>query len=168
MESMSKEIDGYKFDLQQLPAWQGFEVFGRLTKALGPSLAAVAKMVGDKSLSADKLTLLGGAIQGADVRELMVLGKQMLAGARVITPEQKQVKLTEDAFDLMFKGKLMTTMKLLVFAVQVNYSSFFDEWKSVVLSSSSGRQPTLTSPNSSSTDGFAADSSTPDGQPSAS
>ncbi len=169
MEPTKKVIDGYTFELQLLNAWASFEVFGRLCQALGPSVGKIAGLIGGKEkLSKDKFGTVAAAMMGANATDLMEIGKLLLVGARVLTPESKLIALTEDVFNVMFRGKLMIVLKVLVFGVQANFTGFFEELLSLVRPDSSAKDSSSPSPMTSVLGGQPADSSTPGGQPSAS
>jgi hypothetical protein len=122
----TQTIDGVQFTVQQLPAMRSMKLMHKLAKALGP---AMLKAVGSGgSLKELNLGNAGDAAQmlfekfSADDFEALI--RELLETA-LVTRGGSQIPLMP-VFDDEMCGKPDTVLKLLRFALSVNYQSF---WK---------------------------------------
>ncbi len=147
VETKFKEIDGARYGVSQLPAMRGLRMFNRLTRVLGPALTKAAAADGLGSLP-DALLLLTEKLSDD---ELEAITRELLYNAT-----QNEAPLMS-LFDTLMAGKTGTVLKLLAFAVEVNYASFFDALRSAVgkrlAAVKVAGQPGSTSPGSESQSG---------------
>lgn len=124
--TQSQDIDGTVFAVTQLPAMRSMRLMHRLAKAVGP---AMLKAVGGKAVSLKELDLasVGDAAQMVfetfSENDFEALIRELLEGATV-DHEGRTIPLMP-VFDLVLAGKVGTILKLLKFALEVNYGSFF-------------------------------------------
>jgi len=136
-QSETREIDGMKFTVQQMGGKQAGRLFVRLSSYLFPAISQAAGAL-------DKLDLKAG-LSGAEVdvgavgRGLSAAAKtlferltedeyesllqQLLETALVRSPKGGDVPLWP-VFDDMTAGKVLTQVKLVAFALEVNYRDF--------------------------------------------
>ncbi len=133
------EIDGFTFELEQLPAWEHVEASQRLIKIMGGGLAAIGPLLAGVDLGSGKLDMkvlgvLVEMLRRAPIDESMVLYKQVLTGCMVTSDTAPKFNRTElePIFNKIFRGKLLTTYKLIAWAITVNFASFFAELKSAL------------------------------------
>lgn len=176
------EIDGFTFELEQLPAWDHAEASMRLVRIVGGGIVPLTTLLGKfdgmkdgklKTTPELDLKLVGviiNLLQNAQISEVMTLAKMILKGCVVggDLPGNKKLGQLEPIFDQLFRGKSTTVFKLIAWAIKVNFADFFGELQSVMPArkSSSSQAPASpsTSPNPSEEDGPAADSSPTAGQ----
>lgn len=135
--STTKTIDGVTVTVQQLPGMRGVRMLHRLTKAVGPALAA--SLVGFKSVkslkdlgNADVGAIVGGlgdAVQklfdNLTEAELEQLITDLLEGA-LVELEGQTIPLTRPIFDKVMTGRAHVALGFTVFAIEVNYGNFTD------------------------------------------
>lgn len=125
IEPQKKTIDGFEIQISPLPALQATRVFHRLGKCISPSLAKGMGLVrGEKvDLASLELSSLGGAFSSffetCSENDLMYFIDQLLGSAIVDN------KMLKGVIDVVFQAKILTLFKVLVFAIEVNYSDFF-------------------------------------------
>lgn len=124
----TREIDGLRFTVQQLPARRGMKLLNHLIRIAGPGLAKAAGALKGGDLA--KLDLanidfgaLGEALKSIfdglpDVEFDYVLD-EMLAVTLLNEAPLKPV------FDAALQGRIGTVYKLLAFALEVNFRDFF-------------------------------------------
>lgn len=131
------EIDGVKYSVTQLTGWKSVKMLPRLGRALGP---AFGKLMGGLAQNGEfsldrKVTfgLVAGSIGPALVDLFERLTENELEGiARVLletatfTDESGRTAHLLPVFDIHFQGKPASVLRLLAFAIEVNYGSFFD------------------------------------------
>jgi hypothetical protein len=115
-----RAIDGNLYAVSQLPGSRGLEMFGKLAGLLGPAaLEAIAK---GASLEKDLQTLAPAAVllfSRLQPGDLSAIAKELLGPASVNgTP-------LEPTFETHFQGRILHLLKVMVFAVEVNYRDFF-------------------------------------------
>lgn len=123
----SKVIDGMTFTVQQLPAMRALRLLNRLGRFFTPALASLVGG-GGKLGQADVGALAaaaGGLFDRLSEDELERLTKDLLETATVAI-DGKDTGPVMPQFDLLFQGKMGAVLKLLAFALQVNYSDFSD------------------------------------------
>lgn len=123
-ETKSKEIDGTVFTVTQLPAMRGIKLMHKLARALGPAVIKAA--TGGNKIGDQDIAGFGDAAQAAFdrfsaedldglIKELFETGTMSLDGNTVpIMP----------VFNDALAGKLVTVIKAVQFALEVNYSDF--------------------------------------------
>jgi hypothetical protein len=124
--TQEKEIGGHTFEVSQLPARKALKTLNRLGKVFGPAiaqaLAAFGGNGGEVDLSRLDVGKLGGAIEALfgnlDDKDLDFFVDTFFESATIDgRPLLKQL-------DVALQGKIDTLLKLLVFAVEVNYGNF--------------------------------------------
>jgi hypothetical protein len=122
-------IDGSTFSVTQLPAMRGVKMLNRLFRVLGPPAARalggvnVAELASrglaglDVGALAEAVPLLADRLTEA---ELEALVRELLETATI---DGRPLMPT---FDLTMQGRVGTVLKLVGFALEVNYGSFFD------------------------------------------
>lgn len=122
-EAMQREfetLDGkIVFKVNQLGGVKAMLLFAKLSKKLGPALV--------KFKNADKLdalTMLMGAIEPEDIT---ATAKELLHGNCIGINLETAAVNTEaaDQLDEIFTGKPFEILKLIMFALEVNYGDFF-------------------------------------------
>lgn len=116
-----RTIDGIDFEVSPLPAFRALELFPRITGFFSGAAAELGSVQRDKGEAIAKAV---AALAKSNPAELVALTKVLLEGC-VVTLDGKQAMLLP-VFDVAMQGKLFTVMKLLAFAVEVNYRDFFD------------------------------------------
>jgi hypothetical protein len=150
------EVDGIKVTVTQLTGRKSLRVLHRLLGSLSPSVTLMGKGLGGKKLAdADVGKLL--ETMGADAlprlfedlpeEKFLSLVDDLVATSVAIGPEGKPVELAK-SFDIVFQGRPIAALKLLVEVVRYNYSELFDGGLGGLLrglvagkSGSSGSQP---------------------------
>src|SRR5580698_1730234 len=123
IEPKTKEIAGVSFTVRQLPAFKALKMMNRLTRALGPAIAALGAGGGSLSFEgvSDALVKLGDKLSD---QELEAIARELLADATFKTPEGAEGELMKQV-DLVLAGKPEVMLKLLAFALEANYGNFF-------------------------------------------
>ena len=130
IEPQTKSIDGRTFTVAPLPAMRQYKLMTRLAKRLGPGLGPA----------------LGGLfpqlqqMKGVDLRKVDLAALLPALGALFdqLDPDEAEAVLKEllqtslidgkpllPVFDAELQGKMGTILKLLGFALEVNYGGFF-------------------------------------------
>lgn len=143
-----KVIDGITFTVQQLPGFKATRVLHRLGRAVGPAFGAAIAGIGaaiagteQKKLADLKLADLnvdlgkiGGGVEAMIEKlfahlsesDLEALTRDLLETTTFVDPETGKEGLVIRHYDSIFQGRAFTALKLLAFAVEVNYGGFFD------------------------------------------
>lgn len=162
------EIDGFTFELQQLPAWDHVEASAKLLKMVGAGFIPLATLIGPGVEGPEtNMKLFGIAVklmQTAPISEVMELSKMVLKGCIVggdLDNGAGKRKLGEllPIFDRLFRGKPLTAYKVIAWAIKVNFAGLFAELKSALPKRTPSPESlsSSTSPSPSETDGPAAD-----------
>ncbi|MFZ5440461.1 MAG: phage tail assembly chaperone [Myxococcota bacterium] len=117
----TKVIDGLEFEIAPLPALRAFSTLPRIVALFAPITDNFSGAETDVAAIARAL----GALMRTKPEELTALLKILLEGATVMH-EGKRVTLLP-VFDVVMHRKVLTAYKLLIFAVEVNYTDFFAE-----------------------------------------
>lgn len=135
LKTEDQEIDGVRCTVVEFPAMYNFKLLAKLAKTLGPSLAALGQLNPNTDLS-DAGPALRDALAGLDPDEAQRLLVELLKSTSVISTEGKRVELSsQSAIDNMFSGRLLTMLKVAMFAVRVNFADFIDGSKKLAASS---------------------------------
>lgn len=110
----------------QLPAMRAFRLLNRLAKLVGGSLGAL-RGVGFKADVKHLAPILAELFDRLDPEETDALALQILGGTLVVANGKAVSLHNADAIDGVFGGRLMTMLKVLAFALEVNYKDFFHE-----------------------------------------
>lgn len=122
-KSDRKEIEGLHFEVTQLGFAKSRQVFVRLSKALGPALAAF--LDGKQSLaSVDLRGALVDLLDRLSEADLVAVSDALMTDAKVSRDGTKWPFLKDQAEEI-FAGRMLTYFQWLAFALEVNYSDFF-------------------------------------------
>lgn len=148
VETKTRSIDGMTFGVTQLPAIRGLRLFNRLGRVLAPALARAA---GSQAGGEVDLGGLAGALDLLFSKlsddELEGITRELLWNATV----EGRPLLQE--MDATLGGKVGTLLKLVGFAVEVNYGGFFAALRGLVPALVRKAAPRSTSPTSASPSG---------------
>lgn len=129
----TREISGRHFQVTQLPGRESLRMFTRLTRLFGPALGAVAKDEAQiASLLETDVAGLGGAIarlcEELDPDDILSIAGAFAKHSKVALEGTTDsfVELNDAIFDVTFQGRMDMLMGWIVFALEVNYSSFLD------------------------------------------
>lgn len=131
VKSEEKTIQGLKFQLGMLPAFQSLEAMPRVLKLVGPAMGGFKTLILSGALAAKDRTKIAasavellGSLGQADPNELVAVARLLLSTCRV----QEGGKWTElvPVFDVVLQGRMFTVLNLIAWAVQLNYHDFFD------------------------------------------
>lgn len=135
LKSETKDIDGLTFEVTQLSGFKALKMFRKLGSALGPALGELAQGFGEKvDIDAPlemrrMLPALGAAIpklfSNVSEADLESITRGLLETTLVLNPENGKTSQLLPQFDVLMQGKVGTVFKLLAFAIQVNFGSFF-------------------------------------------
>ncbi len=131
IQNNERTIDDIQFVVTQLPALKALHVFHRLGKVVSPSLAkASAALKPGGGIDRVNLADLSGALesffQSCSTDDLDYFVKELLYAT---TADNVPLK---DTLNVKLQGKVFTLLKLLVFAVEVNYADFFGPLRGLV------------------------------------
>lgn len=127
LEPSNRDIDGFKIQISPLPCTKSLEVLHRLGLCLSPSVAAMLGLLqGGQQIELSSLNLgelsvaLVAFFRGCSWPDLKYFIDNLLAPA-----------LCNDApllktMDITFQAKTLSLLRVLVFAIEVNYADFFD------------------------------------------
>jgi hypothetical protein len=148
-DPQDKEIDGIKFTVRPLPGMKGLTMLPRLNKVLGPAIAALGAgsdaskgSVNFESLK-DALALLGERLTESEMESLT---RGLLYGTTFQPTDGTPGGELLPQFDLVMQGRPETALKLLAFAVEVNYSGFLPGLLALGARAISGGKSALNSP----------------------
>lgn len=128
-KSETKEIEGLKLTVSQLPPRKGFRLATKLFKFVAPALA---EMKPDQEIDLGKMMpALTGMLQELDEDELESIMMQVFATAYVIREidgKPCKFELNDGAkVDAAFDGKLAAMFQSIMFAIEVNFGDFFED-----------------------------------------
>ena len=131
-KNVTREIRGFSYVVMQLGAGKGREVMLRLAKVTGPAIGAIlAAVPGGKLqniLDAD-VTALGPAVgkifESLSAQDLAFFCQTFGETTLVYLEENKHPRVI-DVFDEHFAGNYLAMLQWLAFAVEVNFSDFFE------------------------------------------
>lgn len=171
MAANTKKIGGVTYQMNPLPGWAGLEAFHRTIAVLGPALQGVVVQALRGEAKGNPKALVGtliAAVPEAAMRtkpaELRELVEQLLAQTNLVGGKGTGPVL--NVVDTMFQGKLFNLFELIAWAVEVNFSDFFEQAARRLPASKAKETSGSTSPKGSNTSGQPQDSSPTDGSPS--
>lgn len=109
----------------QLSALRAFRLMGRLGKLLGPALTQLKGVKFRGTNSAALLPALAALFESMDPEEAETLAVQVLEGTMVVHGDKFVTLNTVETINAVFGGRLMTMLKVMVFAAEVNFRDFF-------------------------------------------
>lgn len=125
--TQAREIDGLSFSVSQLPPMKALRMLNRLRRCIGPALGKALGGMSAKSLKDVDVTALADAIEALNLpdQELEDITKELLYAAFVTHEGVTGALLSGGQFNAVMSGRVGTILKLIAFAVEVNYGSFF-------------------------------------------
>lgn len=126
-EQQTREIDGLRFTVQMLPAMRATRLWHRILKGAAPAFLKAAGSAksgladADVSALADAAQLLFNNFSESDFEGIL----RELLETTLVEKDGKQFPLMP-VFDDLMRGRTVTLLKLVRFALEVNYSDFFD------------------------------------------
>ena len=123
--TQTRTIDGNTFTVSMLLGRASLRMLHRLIRTVGPGLAKAAGGVAGTSLKLGDLELssLGDALclltDRCNEAEFMAITEELLGSATI-----DGQPLMGPQFDLLMRGRSLTVLKLLRFAIEVNYGDF--------------------------------------------
>jgi len=126
LRTETRTIDGDWFQVTQLPPTRSTLLLNRLCKSAGPAIIAAVSEGKGNDLSAGALAMGAGQLfQNLKDEDLKyVMGELFSMTWTKHGPQNAQVPV-ESIVDDVFADKMPTMFKVLGFALEVNYSSFF-------------------------------------------
>lgn len=144
----TKEFSGHSWRVSQLPARRAVAMFTRLGRALGPA-AFQALATGGKSLAShglDEDVDLVGAVLPALSPALATLFDRLkddelneIADVLLETALCDGVPVLKQ-YDALFQGQVLMLLRVLAFAIEVNYSDFFDAGRAALSQRKAGAE----------------------------
>jgi hypothetical protein len=143
LEPQAREIDGLAITVQPLPAMRAFKLLHKILKAVAPS-AAKALASGDlKNIS------FGSLSEAAEIlfdrlseEDLAAVTRQLLDMAFVTSEGEQRPARNGDVLHAAFDGRMGALIKVIGFALEVNYGDFL-----AVLKSAAKKLPAKGSPS---------------------
>ena len=125
LKTDTKEIDGARLRVTQLPYTSARKTLVRLTKLLGPALVSAASL-GQAALSAGlgMGPALGDFFDRLTDEELEHFAKTFGQHSQIMTPDGTWVYLDAKNRSIYFAGRLMLFFRWLEYAIEVNYDDF--------------------------------------------
>lgn len=142
------EIDGHVYLIDQLPGFEALETLGELTRVLGPGI--VRALLGALQSDTDLLNADVGALAlpalfvGINGRELRGLTERLLRPVEVILGDRKQPVLA--VFDVHFKGRTLTSLKVVWASLKVSFGDFLDAVPALKARAAAAREQASGSP----------------------
>lgn len=120
-------IDGTWFQVTQLPPMRSTLLVNRLAKSAGPALlSAVAEGKVDELDARSVIQGFAKLLQNLSDDDLKAIITELLAVSFAELPQNKErVPIMPHMFDEVFADRMPTMFKVLAFALEVNYRSFF-------------------------------------------
>ena len=123
LETKKRDIDGFTFTVMQLPGKRGLRLWRRLGKILGPSLARAAASASGQVDFAGLAGAVEALFDNLTETELDAVVDELTGNALVLYEGSERP--LKEVYDVLFAGRVETQLKLLMFALEVNYSGFF-------------------------------------------
>lgn len=120
-----RKINNDTFKVEKLAATASLSLLVRLTKILGPGLAALNNVfdADEGKRDAAALAALASVVEKTDPVEFQRLVIEVTETAQIRLNNSYEPVI----FDHHFTGDLLTAFKVFVFALEVNFKSFFGE-----------------------------------------
>ena len=130
LNTESRQIGAYTYEVTQMPGRQAFRVFTRLTKMIGPALAELlGKGGGDMKQLLD--TNVGTLVPALTVfcdslseQEVDALIDTFSEHTKVKGPNISKAAPMSEMFDVVFAGQPGNIIAWLAFSIEVNYRDF--------------------------------------------
>lgn len=129
LKSETRTVNGMELRSTQLPALRAMALGAKLGKILAPSIGKLAGL-SLKSDVEDFLPFTGELLERLAAGELESLLKEVLAATTVTIDEGRGARLVAlnnaEAINAVFAGKLRELLAAALFALEVNFSDFFN------------------------------------------
>lgn len=132
MDTITKEIDGLTFQIQQFPAMKALKLEARILKILSPIIDILFNMKSlDQNIDNVPITkAISGVLSNLDDNTLESIFLDMFSSTFVIISNEgigsKPTLLEKNTFNLVFVGKIITAYKLLIEVMKENHFAFFE------------------------------------------
>lgn len=130
IETKTKTIDGYQIAVTQLPAKRAMRLFHRLSQIGIPgfvqSMGSLASGADTKVDFASVGKSLEGVMQALDVDTFESVRDELLYAATI------DGKTLLDLMDVELAGKIATVYRIMLFALESNYSDFLGVFRGAV------------------------------------
>lgn len=125
--TQTRQIGARTYAVSQLPARRALEMFGRLGKALGPAAFEAVARGGQVDPESDAMELVGALAPAlGTVFARLPPGELSAIADELLEPATCDGVPVKPQLDLLFQGQILELLKVLAFAVEVNYADFFD------------------------------------------
>ena len=120
-----KTIGGAEYEIGMLKWGAANELFGRLVKSLGAALGKLA--TGNSMVNVDIGPVIGKLAQDLTSDDILDI-RDILIGEKAIKFKTGQgwPAMDKNMWEVHFAGKYFDSMKVIVFALKVNYGDFLD------------------------------------------
>jgi hypothetical protein len=122
LKTETRTIDELEVSVTQLPAMRSLALLPRLSKL---ALPAFMKADDPAFMKADVIILVGELLAGLEPAEAQALVRDLNAGTTVQQDGKLKPLTSDQLIDSVFNGKVMTLLKVTMFAVEVNFADFF-------------------------------------------
>lgn len=128
LKTVTERIDDIEFKTTQLPAMQSFTLLAKLTKVAGPIFTALGGLKPDADVM-ELVPMMAVALKDMDPSELTSLALEVLKGTKAVIDDPvrgtRQVDfLSQEGVNVVFNGRLLTMLKVMMHAIKVNYGDF--------------------------------------------
>ena len=143
LETQDRTIDGVTFRYQPMMAKPARELFDKLLQAYGPALAAAVEALEkaeDLDLESDVAEMLGAVIGsvGGSIREITFatspvfhreIAEALHKQSMIKNDDGNFVPLAGSTAEMLFGTKLLTEAKFIGYCLEVQFSDFFELFK---------------------------------------
>ncbi len=119
-EPQTTTIGAWRYSVKPLPAGQGLALMARLSKMLGPGVAALVANDGSGAIG----RALSGLLERVNPEEVVEIARQLAATTEVSQAGAKAPASLAEVFDVHFAGDYGPMMEWLKFALEVNFGPF--------------------------------------------
>jgi hypothetical protein len=121
LRNETREIDGLTFTTTQFVSLRALELLPRLMKIGMPLLTMAMR---SKGAALGPMQLMAG-LGSTSPEEVVDLAVAMLANTQFKDGKVVRALTDRDKINATFEGKILTLLRVVVFAAEVNYSDFF-------------------------------------------
>lgn len=121
-EPQSTTIGAWRYSVRPLPAGQGLALMARLSKMLGPGVAALVSGDGGGAIG----RALSGLLERVNPEEVVEIARHLAATTEVSQPGGKVPASLAEVFDVHFAADYMAMMEWMKFALEVNFGPFVE------------------------------------------
>lgn len=121
-EPQTTTIGAWRYSVKPLPAGQGLALMARLSKMLGPGVAALVANDGSGAIG----RALAGLLERVSPEEVVEIARQLAATTEVSQAGGKAPAKLDEVFDTFFAGDFLPLLDFLKFALEVNFGPFVE------------------------------------------